>query len=86
MRCLPHESEKLKYQENSLFIWINKDGEQTSFNDQPAHVDLGRRSITWKKDGKWHRDYDKPAFINFINRYQIWYIDNKLIRQRNVLD
>ncbi len=81
------ESEKLKYfdflyrkiSNNGHFVSYDEYGRLHSFNDKPAKV-LASGETHWYKDGKLHRDGDKPAVVEADKGIFRWYKDNKLHR------
>lgn len=54
-----------------------------SFSDQPAYVryDNSKRIEQWMEDGKEHREWDKPAIINYHPKGHVlskeWFINGK---------
>lgn len=84
MRCLPYESRIEKDLDG--FTWFNKDSLEQSFNDQASFAGLGMAYLVWRKDGMYHREFDKPAFISFATKFQSWYIDGQFVRKERILD
>lgn len=58
---------------DSQYVWCNDHSELHSIGDNPAMIH-NNGGCVWKKNGKMHRDYDLPAYLDG-NKY-IWFINN----------
>lgn len=62
----------------NIFNWTSQPEKLAAWNQQVKVVDKSGNQY-WFKNGKLHRDGDKPAVIN-IKGYRDWYQNGKLHR------
>ena len=70
---------KNKYKEGIVSL---KDGERHSYNDAPAYITARFTTENWYKEGKLHRENDKPAVVNNEGD-KSWYYEGKLHREND---
>lgn len=64
---------------NGTIEYTNSKNELHNINDEPSVV-WANGSKFWYKNGKLHRNKDKPAIIIEPDGYQAWYINNKFVK------
>jgi hypothetical protein len=60
---------------NKIIETRNTSNQLHSFDDEPSYIVTSRGDKAWHKDGKLHRDNDKPAII-YGDGSMSWYKDD----------